>query len=148
MRNLNKILQKYGYRAFERSRSTYSNLAAVVSDLDCSYPIMGLAYSYLLDEVHAFRVPAVDNDRPDHTVIVLSCSENNMIIYDPFEGISSAMQRGNQGLGKGVVEISTSRALEYWQSALDSSWMFWIRKETPKLQPLETYLGQAGAVSR
>lgn len=72
----------------------------------------------------------------------------NMIIYDPFEGVSSAMQRGNQGLGKGVVEMATSRALEYWQSALDNSWMFWIKKETPKSQPLETYLGQAGAVIR
>lgn len=132
--NLRKALRPLGYNAVERMGASRNALNRVIAEKGCSFPVVGLSHEYLREE----RDYRGDNDS-DHAVIMLKCTDRLSLIYDPFEAVSPAMARRDQGLGKGVVALHTYRFLDYWKLAqVSRNWTMWIERATVKNETLDS----------
>ncbi|MEM3186320.1 MAG: hypothetical protein QXQ39_06545 [Conexivisphaerales archaeon] len=137
VRNLNKAISKYGYYSSERSEATFNDLLRILKDEQCSYPLVGLAYSYLVVERKLFKDNTSINNLPDHVVTVLVMNEERTIFHDPY---GSFVRAPEQGLPKGVFSLSTPKFLdEYWKKALFSCWFFYIQRKGKMGEQLEKY---------
>lgn len=147
--NLNDQIGKWGYTAQENFRTSYSRMTSVLSDLECSYPMIGLSYGYLLER-GAVAPLNKSMEPPDHVVIVLSSDASETVIYDPYEGLSRRMQLQSQqqGLPRGAFMMVTPRLLEHWQQALFPSWMFWVRRKTMLSPSKSTILSRLDSYSK
>jgi len=127
VKNLNRRLNPLGHRAYEKNGVTLGELRRVLDDVECSFPVIGLQQEYFKEEW------GIDfgeqKTKPDHTVILLLQNDEQMGFYDPFEGRTQRMHQRNQGNGKGVVVLPTPRVSAYWESARESSWFMWLRRE-------------------
>jgi len=149
--NLNQAISKHGYRAHEDRKTTTDHLKRVLEDQTCSYPLIALSYRYLQVE-HRVDFPRPNPlDNPDHVVVVLmvDASTDRMAFYDPYFGFYAPTSR-DVGYGRGVVVKPVVRMLDdYWDSAYDKSWMFWVKWDKSKTTRLTSYVGepQKGATS-
>jgi hypothetical protein len=138
--NLNRALRGLGYAVREQLPTRYDGLVKILMDQESSYPLIGLAYQYLVDRDAAedLGIPSP----PDHTVIVLSCNPAETVIFDPFDARSRAMQTHPDRIGRGIYLTATSQMTEYWGRAIFGSWAFWVRRESEesaKSMRLEQY---------
>jgi hypothetical protein len=126
--NLNGALRGLGYVVREQLPARYDRLVKILADTESSYPLIGLAYQYLVDRDAAedLGIPSP----PDHTVIVLSCNPTETIIFDPFDARSRAMQKSSDRIGRGLYLIATTQMTDYWVRAIFSSWAFWVHRES------------------
>jgi len=125
---LNRELRQLGYAVRERSPTTYDAMLKVLEDQESSYPVIGLCYQYLLD--HNAAEPLDIPSPPDHTVIVLSSSSTETVIFDTFDARIRNAQGNPDRIGRGIYVIPTTKLMEYWEKASFTSWMFWVRKES------------------
>lgn len=125
--NLNKVLRPLGYEAHENRRQRFDDLSKRVRDNDASYPMIGLAYSYLISELK-LRAPSQINEPPDHVVVVLECNPEETLMFDPYQGMIRRAPKSDEE-ARGIVVLSTPRLLEYWNSSQDPSWMFWVERK-------------------
>jgi hypothetical protein len=136
VKNLNKRIGPLGYRGHERRGATLSELLQVLNDAECSYPIIGFKQDYLIQEWGL----DLGNPRntPDHVVLLLLQNDEQMGFFDPFVGRTKKMRERNRGNGNGVVVLPAPRISSYWDDARESSWLFWVRRESsvPRNQTL------------
>jgi hypothetical protein len=137
VRNINKEIMKYGYKAYEDFNGTYQQLLDILKDTQCSYPLVGLAHSYLVNERGLFRGEENIELPPDHVVTVIDINEENTFFFDPYGRYS----RFQSDFPEGIFTLSTSRFLdEYWTKALFCNWLFWIGRSDAGTQKLDSYL--------
>jgi hypothetical protein len=142
--NMTAALREWGYIAVERSGQKYADLTDILTNLETSFPMVGLSRDYLVHR-QAVKQDGVSNP-VDHVVIVLCSGGTETLIYDPYEGLSKKMQlqRQNQGMPKGTYMLATARFLSYWEQASEPSWMFWVQRKpsgrtSAKSPSLESY---------
>lgn len=141
--NLNQVLSRHGYRAHEDRRASTDHLRRVLEDETCSYPLIALSYRYLEIE-HRVSFPRSNPlDNPDHvvTVLMIDIPTDRMAFFDPYVGIYPPMRRESQGYGRGVIVKPVVRMLDdYWDSAYDKSWMFWIKWDKSRTTRLTSFV--------
>ena len=141
--NLNQILPRHGYRAHEDRGVSTDRLKQVLEDKTCSYPLIALSYRYLQIE-HRVSFPSQDPlNNPDHvvTVLMIDSAFDRMAFFDPYFGIYPPMRREVHGHGRGIIVKPLVKILDdYWDSAYDKSWMFWIKWDKSKTTRLTSYL--------
>ena len=117
-----------------RTGASRINLVRVIKEKGCSFPLVGLSHEYMRDE----RDYRGENDA-DHAVVMFRCSDAITIVYDPFEAVSPAMKRRNEGYGRGVVPMHTWKFLDYWRLAsVSRNWMCWVEAATVKNETLQS----------
>ena len=138
---ISKTLEPFNYTSNELSTQKYKTLLNILSDVNCSYPLISLSWKYIDENIHSYKIeyPDIKQDYWDHTVILLYGDEKNMVIYDPLEGRSQASKGIPTPLGRGIVSMSTPRILNYWQIAQNTSWFFWINKHKSSSKKSEKY---------
>ncbi|MHB8568091.1 MAG: hypothetical protein ACYC7D_15920 [Nitrososphaerales archaeon] len=135
--NLNHALLQMSYTSFEKSRRKYDDLANTTKNPWSSYPLVSLSFSYLLKE-QLVNEKALYGD-PDHVVIVLSCDQSSVFFFDPYEGFIRRPRTKNS-IGRGVASLSTPKFLQYWDSASDPSWIFWIERNNKSQRNLLSFI--------
>jgi len=148
VKNLNAELRKYRFEAREKQGASYDELMGILKDRNASYPIIGLSYEYLETEVLQVRLQVQNRDSyeqmPDHAAIVLASDDSDTVLYDPYAS-HSKRRKQDPLLSEGIVRRPTPRVLAYWEKALFSDWMLWIRRLTGKEPDLTTYMnGELG----
>ncbi|MDG6933530.1 MAG: hypothetical protein JRN68_02415 [Nitrososphaerota archaeon] len=138
--NLRSVISKYGYFPYEKFNAKYDNVLKVLKDQECSYPLVGLAYSYLRRERGMFTNDVPPENPPDHVVILLLLNKDDAVLYDPYGKFSRT--RSNDGtLPEGVFRLPTSRFLDvYWHGASEPSWFFYIERKGGHREGLDTYI--------
>lgn len=144
--NLNKKIKPHNFIGYDKPNLNFKKMINVLKDKKCSYPLLDFPYRYLVEK-GAIKQSGNLSGFPDHVVILLFSDDDNTIIYDPYMGISSSMRRNNDDLGKGIVCLSTSEALSYWEDAFDSSCMIWIKRETNTSEALDKYMTHPEEIS-
>ena len=100
----------------------------VISSDKCSYPIISLGAEYVRD-MYDEKLEGFPQTWMEHSIVILSCTETESIIHDPYAGVKDR---------EPLLVLNTDKLLKYWMYAATSNKMMWLEM---MLWPIEEVIG-------
>lgn len=117
----------YEAREVTRRSNDIEMLKRILSNQNCSYPLINVHSDY-----HIEQAIAIDGRLYDHTLVVVAVDDQNTWFHDPYKPFAERTGR----IAKFNNNIPNVRMLDYWDRAWETRWAMWVEK---KIGTLESY---------